>query len=612
MSEDVATYTNLAPAAATDGPRGGAAAAAERAAAARSFVSHAKAIGFITFISRLLGMARESIAANYFGAGAVWSAFTVAFTIPNLFRKLLGEGALSAAFIPLYAQAVKREGEAPAEPAFLFDSAKIGSAGASPSRMSAADFAAASVNLLCGILIALTIVGEVVLVALTFFHLRADYLLAVKLAMVMLPYVLLVCGTAFLGGILQVHHRFIATASTAIVLNLCLIVAIIAAARAYDLTTEPGQIAAARWLAASVLVAGVVQVAMLIPSLRAAGFRFKLILHLWTPAIRKMLAMSLPVALGAGVLQISVMLDKGISFLLAQGAGGATHFELLGMSVRYPLSEGAAARLNWAQFMYQFPLGVFAIALATAIFPRLSSDAIPAEGNFKSQDTRNKQMSGALRVVPDDFKRVLRQGVEAALFIGLPASVGMIVVRYPAVRLLFERGNFTPDDTRWVALSTAIYSAAIWAFSLQQILNRAYYALHDTTTPLVWAIVNLALNLAIELPLLWTGLGEAGMAVGTLVSFAIQSVMMLWMLDRRLGGIGLRESMSSIAKMVIASGVMWLACVGVRYLPVYPSGSGKVIWAMQLAILMLTGGGVYFGAAALLGLTGQMRMLSKR
>ena len=605
MSEDVATYTPLAPAPATDSARG----AAADARRGRSFVSHAKAIGFITFISRLLGMARESIAANYFGAGAVWSAFTVAFTIPNLFRKLFGEGALSAAFIPLYAQAVKRGmGSPPAardpSPMRNRDANRVGDVEDAAERssvhgrdghareMTAADFATASVNLLCGILIALTVAGEVVLVALTFFHLRADYLLAVKLATVMLPYVLLVCGTAFLGGILQVHHRFIATASTAIVLNLCLIVAIIAAARAFDLTSEAGQIAAARWLAVSVLIAGVVQVAMLLPSLRAAGFRFKLILHLWTPAIRKMLAMSLPVALGAGVLQISVLFDKGISFLLAEGAGGATHFELLGMSIRYPMAEGAAARLNWAQFMYQFPLGVFAIALATAIFPRLSSDAIDAD---RSQ-----------------FKRVLRQGVEAALFIGLPASVGMIVVRYPAVALLFERGNFTANDTRWVALSTAIYSAAIWAFSLQQILNRAYYALHDTTTPLVWAIVNLALNLVIELPLLWTGLGEAGMAVGTLVSFAIQSVMMLWMLDRRLGGIGMRQSLGAIAKMVIASGVMWVACVGVQYLPVYPNGAGKLAWAVQLTILMITGGVVYFGAAAALGLTAPMRMLSRR
>jgi putative peptidoglycan lipid II flippase len=482
--------------------------------------------------------------------------------------------------------------------------------------MRAADFAAASVNLLGAILIALTIVGELILCTLLLFDLRPDYLLAVKLTIIMLPYVLLVCGTAFLGGILQVHQRFIATAATSIVLNLCLIIAIVAAAQMFDLRSEAGQLAGVRWLALAVLFAGAVQVMILMPSLRAAGFRFKLILRLWTPAIRKMLAMTLPVALGAGVLQISVLFDKGISFLLAE-APGATHFDLLGWTIRFPMAEGAAARLNWAQFMYQFPLGVFAIALATAIFPKLSSDALP-EGNLKSQDTGNRQTSkNKLQTtnfeVPDEFKRVLRQGVEAALFIGLPASVGMIVVRYPAVRLLFERGNFTEVDTRWVALSTAIYSAAIWAFSLQQILNRAYYALHDTVTPLVWAILNLAMNLVVELPLLWTPLREAGMAVGTLVSFSIQSVVMLWMLDRRVGGIGMRQqSLANIAKMLLATLAMWLACVGVQYLPIYPSGAGKISSAAQLLILMALGGGVYFAAAALLGLGGEMRLFGRR
>src|SRR4051794_37549347 len=148
----------------------------------KSFVSYAKLIGVITFISRILGMARESIAANYFGANAVYSAFTFAFTIPNLFRKLLGEGALSAAFIPLYAQAVKKE--------------RGGAAG----ELSANDFAAASVNLLCSILLVLTIVGEVLLLAVVMLvPMPADYLLAAKLTMIMLPYVLQVCGAAFLG-----------------------------------------------------------------------------------------------------------------------------------------------------------------------------------------------------------------------------------------------------------------------------------------------------------------------------------------------------------------------------------------------------------------------------
>jgi putative peptidoglycan lipid II flippase len=599
MSEDVAP---LLPAAMEAPP-----AAEQRDPPARSFVSHARAIGFITFISRLLGMARESIAANYFGAGAVWSAFTVAFTIPNLFRKLFGEGALSAAFIPLYAQAVKRErlvAEARHRHLHLPPPRDASMQNPGSDETSAADFAAASVNLLGGILITLTVVGEIVLASLLLLDLRDDYLLAVRLSMVMLPYVLLICGTAFLGGILQVHHRFIATAATSIVLNLCLIVAIVAAAGVFDLSTEAGRVSAAGWLSVAVLVAGLVQVAMLLPSLRRAGFRFRLILHLWTPAIRRMLWMTMPVALGAGVLQVSVLFDKGISFLLAQG-GGETHFHLLGLAIRYPMAEGAAARLNWAQFMYQFPLGVFAIALATAIFPRLSMDAVE-EGS--SPGVASPREVGE---IPEAFKRVLRQGVEAALFIGLPASIGMIVVRYPAVRLLFERGNFTSFDTHWVALSTALYSAAIWAFSLQQILNRAYYSLHDTLTPLLWAVLNLVLNLVIELPLLWTGLGEAALPVGTLVSFSLQSVVMLWMLDRRLGGIGLAASFRSIGKMVAGSLLMWAACIGVQYLPFYPAGEGKLDSAVQLMVLMITGGLVYFGAATLMGLTSPRRIFSR-
>ena len=170
MSEQALPIAFSAPAVTDDAP----------AATTRSFVSHAKLIGSLTFVSRMLGMARESIAAAYFGGAPVYAAFQFAFTVPNLFRKLLGEGALSAAFIPLYAQSVKHQ-----------------------SRDEANDFAATSVNLLCIILLALTVWGEVMLIALvTFVPMPWDYLLAAKLTMVMLPYVMLVCGTAFLGSIL--------------------------------------------------------------------------------------------------------------------------------------------------------------------------------------------------------------------------------------------------------------------------------------------------------------------------------------------------------------------------------------------------------------------------
>src|SRR5580698_3067152 len=134
----------------------------------KSFVAHAKVIGGLTLVSRVTGLAREVVAGHYLGTGLVASAFTVAFTVPNLFRKLFGEGALSAAFIPLYSQSLKSE-----------------------STEAANDFAAAAVNLLCSILVGVTVVGEIVIwgIALLCHDLRDDWALSLRLAGIMLPYV---------------------------------------------------------------------------------------------------------------------------------------------------------------------------------------------------------------------------------------------------------------------------------------------------------------------------------------------------------------------------------------------------------------------------------------
>lgn len=527
---------------------------------ARRVVGHAKVIGLLTLVSRILGMGREMVAASFFGAGVVWSAFQYAFTIPNLFRKLLGEGALSAAFIPLYTRALKEE---------TADGAN--------------EFASASVSLLIAILLALTIVGELILAAVLWLaDLRDGTRLAVQLTIVMLPYVVFVCAAAFVSGILQVHRRFAAPAVVPIVSNLLMIAALAAVALTHDLKDEPAQRAAVWWIALSVLVSGAAQLIVLWPPLRRAGFRFHFVAHFWTAAVKRMLRLSVPVALGAGVLQLGVVLDKQIALMMATG-DGKTHMHLFGFAIRLPMESGALARLNWAQFLYQFPLGVFAISLATAIFPQLSGDA--------------------LEIDRAGFKNILRRGIEASLFIGLPASAGMILVAEPAVRLLFEGGRFTAHDSKLTALSTAIYSSAIWAFSVQQVLNRAFYSLHDMKTPLIWAGINLVLNLVVEIPLLWTGLGEAGMAVGTSVSFALQAVMMTWALRNRVGRLGLSASVAPIAKMLLATALMWGACFAIQRSPIYVLPiKPKLLWAYQLALLMGTGGVVYLGACAVMGM----------
>jgi putative peptidoglycan lipid II flippase len=555
------------------------------AAPAKTFLQHAKLIGALTFLSRIVGLAREVVAGHFLGTGVVASAFTVAFTIPNLFRKLLGEGALSAAFIPLYAQANKR--------------------GVTESGESAQDFASASVNLLVLILLGITIVGELVIAVCVFAASgnRPDHILMLKFAAVMLPYVMLVCGGAFLSAILQVHQRFGAPAFAPVLLNVCHIITVLGGAWFLGLHGRDPlsprvmqlQTTLAFWLAWTVLLAGALQVLILVPALRQIGFRFRPRVKVWTPSVRKMLMLSLPVALGAGVLQLSVLLDKGLSFGLMQGENAAgeriTHFSAFRQTVRYPMELGATRRLDLAQLLYQFPLGVFAIALATAIFPGLAADAL------------DKDREG--------FTRTLRQGIEATLWEGLPASLGLFLVAEPAARLLFQHGQINAHDATLIARSTQFYAGGIWAFSLLLIINRAYYSIHDSKTPLIASILNIIANLVVEIPLLWT-LGEAGMAVGTLVSFSIQAVFMLWLLDRRVGGLGLKELASPTVKIVVATVLMGVVLMIVKHTPIYPTGQSRMVWTIQLAMLLILGGGVYFVASYALKLDTFRQLISAR
>ena len=526
----------------------------------RSFVFHAKVLSALTFLSRIVGLLREIVAYRAFGADAIYAAFLFAFSIPNLFRKLFGEGALTASFIPRYAKVRAANPDNP---------------------KAAQDFAVASVNLLILILGCLTLLGEAILLYIIFnVPLRADYLLAAQLAVIMLPYVLLVCGAAFLGAILQSHGKFVGFGLASTVLNVATILAIIVLGLVFDLKTDAGRTAATYGLAVAVLLAGFLQIMVLVPGLNAIGFRYRPTFWVFTPDIRAMLASSVPVFIGAGVLQIGVFLDKFIAMALAR-TDTATHFTLAGHTLAYPMAEGAAARLNLAQYLYQFPLAVFATALATAVFPKLAGDALAEDKTA--------------------FRAVMKRGIEAALFIGLPASVGLMIVAYPAVQFMFQSGNFTAEDTRLTAISTVIYSAAIWAFSMHQILSRGYYALHDNITPLIWTGINLIINLIVEIPLVFTPLGESGMAVGTLVSFAVQAVAMTWFLSRRVGGLDLKEAAGRIWVMVIASISMGLICLAVSYLPIFPD-AGRLSSLSRLLVLMVTGALAYALVCQLCGL----------
>jgi putative peptidoglycan lipid II flippase len=548
----------------------------------RSFLSHAKVISALTLVSRLFGMLRETALATFLGAGVAATAFRVAFSVPNMFRKLFGEGALSAAFIPLYSKALKESSDEEAR-----------------------HFASASVNLLTLILIGITLVGEAILGTLILFASpeRESFIMILKLSAIMLPYVVLICLTAFLSGILQVHRHFAMPAAAPVLLNIIHIAVTtfggwllgITAIADPDLRYDKQKILI-WWLAVFVVLAGVAQILLLMPALRKVGFRFRLREAIWTPRVRQMLRMSVPVAMAAGVLQISVLMDKGISAVMAQDMDRGsktliTHFTLAGHAIRYPMELGAVPRLDMAQVLYQFPLGIFAIALATAIFPGLSSDALEKD-RARFNDT-------------------FKTGIQATLFEGVAASIGLIIVRYQAIRLLLKYGTMTENDVALIANSLVLYASGIWAYSMQQIINRAYYALHDTKTPFYWSIGNIALNLVVEIPLLWTPLGESGMAAGTAVSFSIQALFMLHALQGRIGDFGLREIATMAGKLLIAGGLMYLACWGLECLPIF-RGTGKMASLVQLTLLMVVGAGVYLGACQLMGVRMLQTLLARR
>lgn len=507
----------------------------------------------ITLLSRIGGLARDLLLVRVFdGASAVGSAFLAAFAVPNMFRRLFGEGALSAAFIPEYAQAVR------ADPA---RADRLG-----------------SLTLLALLLItgAITVIAEAALLALLLVApgnpARA---LSLQLLMLMLPFMPLVCAAAILGGMLQVHGRFGPSASGPLILN-----AFIIATGVYALAT--GQIGGTRTafvLGAATMASGLTQCLWFLRLLRP---------HVrWTrdfsgagEAARRMLGRFVPVMIGMGTLQINAFLDT----LLAAWPiwVGPT---MLGIA--YPMDEKSTSVLAFTQRLYQFPLGVFGIAVATAVFPLLSRHHDDAAS----------------------FAAILRRGIRLSVFIGLPAALGLMLVRRDLVAALFSgRNGFDAADLERSAAVLLGFAPGVWAYSLNHVLTRAFYARGDTRTPMRVAIAMVVLNLALNLGLIWQ-LREAGLAWATTISATAQCAV-LALLTRRLLGAPLLDSATakSLVTTALAAAVMAGAVLAMQAMLPAP-----VSWATHTGALFaacLIGVAVYAVVAWRLG-SAEVRWLLK-
>lgn len=511
-----------------------------------SFVRAARTVAGLTVVSRVAGLARDAICARIFGAGAVWSAFALAFMLPNLFRRLFGEGALAAALVPEYARLVRDD------PAL------------------ARRFATAAMGATIVVLAMVALVGEAILFALLrFTPLGESGGLALRLAMVMLPYLVLICAAAAGGGMLQTHDRFGPAAASPILLNLC----IIGVASVWAWRLERSLEATAFAIAGAVLAAGVLQVAWTMLALRPHVRWSRTIEGAGVP-LRRMARRMGPVILGLGALQVNTLLDGLIAgwpvlvgpTITLPGAG----------TVAYPLDESSNAVLFFAQRLYQFPLGVFGIALATAVFPALARES----------DDRER------------FGATLRRGVRLTLFIGLPAAAGLIAVRTDLATAILEGGAFGEGDSARVAGVLLGYAPAIWAYALTHTLIRAFYALGDTRTPMKIALATVCANVLLNIALIWP-LAEAGLAWSTSICATGQAVALAVVLSRRMGapvfdgptraGVG-----RCLAATLAMSVVLLPASLGLLSTP----GWGASVAA--LAATVVVGAGVFLGACVLL------------
>jgi putative peptidoglycan lipid II flippase len=493
----------------------------------RGVVSAVGAIGAATLASRVLGYLRDMVVAQVFGAGPVTDAFLVAFRIPNLLRRLLGEGALSTAVIPVFTETLTRGGPS----AFA--------------RLARAATGAAIVVLCLVSVLGILLSRQVV--ALMAPGWRADtglFDLAVTLTRVMFPYLVLVGLAALAMGALNAHHRFFTAAIGPAVVNVAMIVAVLG-------------LAPVMALAVGVLVGGVGQLLVQLPELRRLGVPLTPSAEWRHPAVAQIAHRLWPAVFALAAVQITVVVNTLLASLLPAG------------TVSY---------LYYADRVMEFPLGIFGIALASAALPAMSRQA--AAG-----DTRA-------------LAATLNFALRLAVYICIPATIGLLVLRAPITRVLFERGRFTSADTVATAEALSGYAVGLVAFAATRITAQAFYAVGRPGVAVRLGILAVAANVLAALALM-RPLGHAGLAYASSIGAFVNLMTLLWVARRRFGRLGGRALLASSLRTAAASTPLaaccWLA------LPILGVHRGLAVDATLLLTTIALGALVFWLASAALG-----------
>lgn len=495
----------------------------------------AKRIGVVsafTMISRVVGLARDMVTSYMLGTSIWNSAFINAFTLPNLFRRLLGEGALTAALMPNLSEELEERG-----------------------REAVHELVNKTLSWLILICLAITALVFGGLELALRFDLPEKWSLAAKLGQIVFPYVLLICVAAILSAALNLFSRFGIPALTAVWLNTSIVVALGLAGwyLGGDLETKT------YWLCGGALFGGFLQ--MVVPGLAllSEGWRPRFDWQI-SPRVKEVALLTLPGIFGGAIFQINILVSRNLALFV---------------------SESATSLLYYANRLVELPVGVFAIAISTVIFPSLTASIA------------GKRM--------DEFARTYRKGILLCLLFAVPSAIGLGVLAPDIIGLLFERGLFTAEDTRATVPLIVVFAIGMPFYSFVSVETRAFYSLKDTRTPVRVAAVAFVVNVVLSVALM-KAYGVLGLAIATNAAAVVQTILLHIALGRKNLDTSLKELGGDVARITAAAVLMGLLVAASAGWLAARCGDGLAGAGILVFASISVGVLAYFGALQLAGM----------
>ena len=488
--------------------------------------------------SRILGVVRDQVLAALFGAGNAMDAYNVAYRIPNLVRDLFAEGAMSSAFVPTFTRHLTTQGKASAW--------RLGNL---------------VVNSLIVITACLVVAGIVfaeplvTLFASAYRGVPGKLELTVFLTRLMLPFLTFVALAAAFMGMLNSLHRFFIPALSPAMYNVATITCALVL-----VPLMPGVgLPAIAAIAIGSLLGGVAQLALQWPALRSEGFRYRPILDWRDESLRRVLVLMGPGTIGLAATQVNVFVNT----VLATGQG-----------------TGAVSWLNYAFRLMYLPIGLFGVSIATVTLPAVSRHAA-------------RDDEGAARTTIAD-------GLLLMLMLNVPATVGLVVLATPIVRVIFERSAFTPADTAATSAAVQFYAIGLVGYSIVRIASPVFYALGQNRTPVMVSVATVLVNALLNVALVRV-MGFRGLALGTSIAALFNASLLLFFLRRRLHGLEGGRVAGSLVRITVASALMGIAAMATDAAAgAWLAGGGLVPQITRLAATIGVALGVLSGAAYLL------------